>query len=173
MWSVKETENELVIKSYPLVIWGMVFLCFVLGFFVANVFFGSFGLSGVRNLFEGDVKDVLLRFLSMAFFPLGGLLLFHFEPMVVTHFDGRERILSYKTYTLFGKRTRKIGFDALKGGVRVKSEESEGTTLHSLYIELASGEKLNLSNELSWFEKRVFNIAQKANEFLQTQNRRA
>lgn len=171
MWIVRETENELTIKAFPLLMWAMVLGCFVLGFLIGRIYIEAYSFSAFAKLFEGDLGDIFINFFVLTFTPVSGLVLFHLSPLVITKFNSQNQTVAYTTYTLLGKRTRKIGFSILKGGVRVKSEEYEDSTYHLLYIELESGEKLDLSKELSWWEGRVYDVAVKANEFLQTKSR--
>ena len=169
MWVIKETEDELTIKSFPLILWAIVLIIFILAGIIANGYLKTYGgFSKIGKLFEGKIFDILINVFAFSFTPIAGLVVFYFSPLIITKFNRQKHIITKKTYSIFGKQTRKFGYNHLDGGVRVKLEESEDSNYYSLYFKTKSNEKIKLSNEFSMWKGRNYDVAMKANEYLRS-----
>ena len=170
MWVMKETDEELTIKAFPIVRWSIALSCFITGAIIAQEIFVSLGgFSMIAKFLEGKNIYTLFGILFFSLFPIGGLIFFYFSPFIITKIDRQKRIITIIKIGITGKKTEVFSYNALDGGFRVKSEEDEDKNEYlQIYFNLKSGRKINTSSELTRFwQGRVYDVAMKANEYLQ------
>lgn len=171
MWMMKETDDELTITGFPLIMWSFVLLSFITGFFILQTYVESAGgLLMIRKLFEGSFSDILTNAFVLSFSFICGLILFAYSPLIITKINRRSRTLRYIKVGLLGKRVDKYSYDSLDGGVRVKAEEDEDENEQlKVYFKIKSGVKIYMSSDVSMVWKgKVYDVAMKANEYLQS-----
>ena len=164
MWLVKETENQLVIRAVPIVMWALAAGAFVLQGLITHIYFEAFKENAH---FGASLSDILTNIIALSFFFICGLGLLAFAPLTNAKIDRRTKTLTIERLGLLGRRIRPFRFDMLKGGFRVGSEtDDDGKENYSLYFELNSGERIDLCSESTSRAGRTFDVAVRANEYL-------
>ncbi len=166
MLQIKETENELTITALPLTVWAMVIGAFIFGLYIFNIYIeGIGGISRIGKLLQGNAIGLTTVGFSLACF-IGGLCFFHFIPLTITKFNRQKEIVTQTKYTLFGKRTRNIGYSYLQSKVQLFSDSIDQTTHYWLFFYVQGGEKIYLSGHSFWSKESNLELADKANEYL-------
>ena len=174
MWVNEETEDELTVKNYPLMLWGLASFIFIMNIIITNRFLQYIGgLSNIAEVFAGisgrkGADTFLLYFLLVWWLAL--LIWFYFIPLTITKFNRNKQIISQIKYSLFGKRTREFAYSDLRGGVREKKESNGKYTHSSVYFETQAGKKISLNTETSWSDEINRQIMEKANKYLQSKS---
>ncbi|MEK7723298.1 MAG: hypothetical protein AAB336_03040 [Acidobacteriota bacterium] len=167
MWSMKEEDNELTIRGFPVIMWSIAFLALAGGAYFHLLYLPTFA-----ELLKESISTILTISFALLFLPIVGLSLIYFFPLVITKINRREKSVKIEKLGILGKRVNLHRFDALNGGFRVKSEEDEDNKESlKLYFDLKSGKRIFLSSDWTEFGKgKAYDVAMKANEYLRPQN---
>jgi hypothetical protein len=160
---MKEREDELIIRAFPLVMWSIVLLLFGFGAYFLLLYLPYFA-----DLGKESVLNILTNLFALFFLPIVGLILLYFFPLITTKINRRQKSVKIEKLGILGKRVNIYGFDALDGGFRVKSEEDEDNKESlKLYFNLKSGGRIFLSSDVTEYWKgKAYDVAIKANEYL-------
>lgn len=167
MWIMKEREDELIIRAFPLIMWSITLLVFGGGIYFLLLYLPYF-----NDLAKESVLNILTNLFGLFFLPIVGLILLYFFPLITTKIDRRQKSVKIEKLGILGKRVNIYGFDALDGGFRVKSEEDEDNRESlKLYFNLKSGGRIYLSSDVTEYWKgKAYDVAMKANEYLRPIN---
>lgn len=163
---MKETEDELTIKAFPLVMWSIAFLVFAGAFYFVLSYFQFFdNFAQFSQLFKQGIFVTLTNLFALLFLPVGGLIFLYYFPLITTKVNRREKTVRIEKFGILGKRVKIYSFDSLDGGFRVKAEEDEDNKEHlKLYFNLKSGQRIFLSSDLtSYWKGKAYDVAMKAN----------
>lgn len=166
---MKEHEDELTIRAFPLVMWSIALVFFGIGFSILSLYLPYFGdFTKVSEILKGSILDILTQLVALLFLPIGSLIFLYFFPLITTKVNRRAKSVKIEKFGILGKRVDLYGFDALDGGFRVKAEEDEDNQESlKLYFKLKSGGRIFLSSDLTTFGKgKAYDVAMKANEYL-------
>ena len=118
MWIMKESDEELTIKAFPIVMWSFGLGCFITGAIIAQELFVSLGgFSMIAKFLEGKIIYTFLGILVLSVFPIGGLVFFYFSPFIITKIDRQKRIITIINFGFTGKNTEVFSYKALNGGL--------------------------------------------------------
>jgi len=173
MWLMKEQDDELTIRAFPVVMWSIALVFLGIGFSILSLYLPFFGdFTKVSEILKGSILDILTHLVALLFLPIGSLIFLYFFPLITTKVNRRARSVRIEKFGILGKRVNLYGFDALDGGFRVKSEvyEDDQESL-KLYFNLKSGGKIFLSSDVTEYWKgKAYDVAMKANEYLRPNN---
>lgn len=170
MFSLKENNEELTIRGFPIIMWSICLFLFFFGIYIIYGYAAIFeNFSSIIASLTTDISTFLTMFFGLSFMPLMGIVLLYFYPLVTTKVNRTEKIITVERLGILGKRVHKYRFSELKGGFRVKSEEGEDNQEYlKLYFDLNSGKRVFLSSDTILFGKgKVYDVAMKGNNFLQ------
>ncbi|MBK7708368.1 MAG: hypothetical protein IPN69_16105 [Acidobacteria bacterium] len=166
MVQIEETDDEITLKGFPLIVWAMAVGAFVLGFsFLSFAVSEVGGIASIGRIIKGDGRYLVVVGVAAACF-VGGLCLFHFLPMTVTSFNRATKTVKQTRYTLIGKRTRRFGYSFLQSKVQCESDTAEGTTHHWLFFYVEGGERIYVTGHSLWSRDESLETADKLNKYL-------